>query len=187
MAQGTIYLFVKTKEELFFRALLKAMNRPQPVEDHVEVDLNQIALEFQATEVSPSLTKFLQTPGLVPPTLSVILGEYWDAITRGARAVKLIERCAPDLPDLAHYFYLKVRSTVVSNIAQYLSAGAEAGICRKVIDEKMSARFIVETIAWFAMHRLGDPDGRYFDPAECRATVLDNLIHTFCTFRSKEP
>ena len=40
----------------------------------------------------------------------------------------------------------------------YLSARVDAGVLPPVPGVSVAARFIVETVAWFAMHRRGDPD-----------------------------
>jgi hypothetical protein len=37
----------------------------------------------------------------------------------------------------------------------------------------------VETIAWFAMHRYGDPDSAMLDDAACRRTVRHLLLAAF--------
>jgi hypothetical protein len=38
-------------------------------------------------------------------------------------------------------------------------------------DVPVAARFIVETIAWFAMHRHGDADSAMLTDEDCRRTV----------------
>jgi hypothetical protein len=37
----------------------------------------------------------------------------------------------------------------------------------------------VETIAWFAMHRHGDPDSAMLDDETCRRTVHDLVVAAF--------
>ena len=179
MAQGTIYLFVKSKEDLFQLALAYAMEWSLEEATQKSMGLVELRQQFIPGNASVSLATFIANPDHPVPALDAVLSEYWDSVSKAARAIKLIERCAVDWPELARFFYEEVRTTIVGNLATYLVAGAKAGICRRVIDPYMSARFIVESIAWFTIHRLGDHDARAFDSAKCKATVIDNLIHTF--------
>jgi hypothetical protein len=48
-----------------------------------------------------------------------------------------------------------------------------------VPDVPAAAPFIVETIAWFAMHRHGDPHSGMLDDAACRRTVRHLLLAAF--------
>jgi hypothetical protein len=48
-----------------------------------------------------------------------------------------------------------------------------------VPDVPVAARFIVETIAWFAMHRHGDPDSATLSDDACRRTVHHLLLAAF--------
>ncbi|MFD7165244.1 hypothetical protein [Streptomyces violascens] len=63
----------------------------------------------------------------------------------------------------------------------YLAARIAAGLLRPVPDVPVAARFIVETVAWFAMHRHGDPDARMLSDDDCRRTVRHLLIAAFPT------
>jgi hypothetical protein len=66
-------------------------------------------------------------------------------------------------------------------LATYLERGVDQGIVRRPPDIKLAARLIVETTAWFTMHRHGDADGRFYDAAAVRATTIDALVHAFAT------
>jgi hypothetical protein len=45
-----------------------------------------------------------------------------------------------------------------------------------VPDVPTAARFVAETVAWFAWHRLGDPDSAMLTDEHCRATVRHLLL-----------
>jgi hypothetical protein len=68
---------------------------------------------------------------------------------------------------------------MLEQIAGYLRRRIESGELRPVPDAPTAARFIVETIAWFAMHRHGDPDSAMLDDATCRQTVRHLLLAAF--------
>ena len=55
---------------------------------------------------------------------------------------------------------------------------------RSVPDIPAAARFIVETIAWFAMHRHGDLDSAMLDDDTCRTTVRHLLLAAFLSVPS---
>ena len=67
-----------------------------------------------------------------------------------------------------------------------LAKGVEQGLVRQTPEPRLAARLVVETIAWFAMHRHGDPDGRFYEPAAARATTLDALTHAYATHPTRE-
>lgn len=50
---------------------------------------------------------------------------------------------------------------------------------RPVPDVATAARFIVETIAWFAWHRKGDPDSAMIGDDQARATVRYLIVAAF--------
>jgi AcrR family transcriptional regulator len=179
VAPGTIYLFAESKEALFWIALARTMGRPLSDVSCETPTVNELQQRFAPNGASPSLTAYLAEGDGTPPPLETVIGEFWETVERAAPAIKLVERCASDWPELAEAFYAGLRPTVLKNLAEYLARGAEAGICRAVPDPPMAARLIMETIAWFAMHRRGDPDGRFYDPAAARSVTLDALVHAY--------
>jgi hypothetical protein len=40
----------------------------------------------------------------------------------------------------------------------------------------VTARFVVESVAWFAYHRHGDPDSAAIDDATAETTVIDMTL-----------
>lgn len=50
---------------------------------------------------------------------------------------------------------------------------------RPVPDVATAARFIVETIAWFAWHRKGDPDSAMIGDDQARETVRYLVVAAF--------
>ncbi|QRP50342.1 hypothetical protein [Amycolatopsis sp. FDAARGOS 1241] len=64
----------------------------------------------------------------------------------------------PDLPELAQYYFVQRRRALLATLADYLSRRIRSRALRAVPDLPAAARFVVETIAWFAWHRAGDPD-----------------------------
>jgi hypothetical protein len=59
----------------------------------------------------------------------------------------------------------------------------EAGVLRAVPDVPVAARFVVETVAWFAMHRHDDPDSAMLSDDDCRRGVRDLVAASFALER----
>jgi AcrR family transcriptional regulator len=176
VAQGTLYLYVKSKEALFWLALQRAMGE-ELVTEPVEGEL--LAHVQQKLTLSLSMPLLWGATATNVPPLMPTLGEIWDSIERYASAIRLVERCAQDWPELAAMFYSELRPTLLRKITAYLEAGAEQGVLRRVSDPALAARVVIEAMAWFAIHRHGDADGRYYDPAAAKAATLDALFHAY--------
>lgn len=68
---------------------------------------------------------------------------------------------------------------LLEHLSEFLQERIRAGTLRSVPDVPAAARFIVETIAWFAMHRYSDPDSMMLDDATSRSTVRHLLMAAF--------
>jgi hypothetical protein len=108
-----------------------------------------------------------------------IIDELYDFIDGNRELISLVEQCAADLPDLAQWYFVERRRTMLRQLGEYLDARISAGRLRPVPDVPTAARFIVETAAWFAMHRHGDPDSAMLDDQMCRRTVRHLLMAAF--------
>ena len=91
------------------------------------------------------------------------------------RLIKLVERCATDWPELADRFYEKGRRPFVRRLGDHLRRRIASGHLRPVPDPDVAARYVIETVAWFANHRYGDHDGAQIDDDVARATVVQLL------------
>jgi hypothetical protein len=94
-------------------------------------------------------------------------------------ALRLFERCSADLPELAAWFFVETRRGLLEALGGYLRVRIDAGMLRSVPDVPVAARFIVETVAWFAMHRKGDPDSAMLGDDDCRRSVRDLVSAAF--------
>ena len=60
----------------------------------------------------------------------------------------------------------------VRRLGQYIAARVESGDFAPVPDPEVAARFVIETVAWFANHRYGDFDGAQIPDDVAQATVV---------------
>jgi hypothetical protein len=65
----------------------------------------------------------------------------------------------------------------LNRIETYLEARIESGQLREVPDAAATARFIVESISWFANHRHGDQDSSGIDESAAEHVCVDMLVH----------
>jgi len=86
--------------------------------------------------------------------------------------VRLAERSALDWPEMAEQFYEQGRRPFVGWLGEYIARRVSTGHFAPVPDPYVAARFVIETVSWFANHRYGDHDGAAIDDSVARATVV---------------
>lgn len=185
LSKGSIYTYVESKEALFDCVLRyadragrvevpKALPVPTPppgatlqlVEKRVseERDLPSLTAAFSRTRVPD-----------VRAELDAVLGELYDSLARHRAAIKLVERCAPDYPELARVWYRAGREEALSRLARYLDDRARRGRLRRFEDGAVAARIVLETLVFWAVHRHWDPSPQAVDEASARRTALSFL------------
>lgn len=192
LSHGAVYTYAKSKEALLYLALLRLI-RPEslpgleiPVPTPTAEQIVALVDGWAAAE-SRSLTLVVDSAQSDQPRrsrpvaeeLGAIIDELYSFIERNRYLLSLVERCAADLPELAQYYFVQRRRALLETLAEYLRRQIEAGALRPVPDVPAAARFIVETIAWFAWHRVGDPDSAMLEDEACRVTVRHLLLAAF--------
>lgn len=183
LSHGAVYTYANSKQALFYLALLRVLDpsaveelqapvaTPQPDEivDMVrkwavrDADVSALADALDRTKRAP------ETP--VELELQAIVDQLYSFIERHRTTLRLVERCAAELPELAQWYFVESRRGTLARLGEFLTARIEAGVLSPVPDVPVAARFIVETVAWFAMHRHGDPDSAMLTDEDCRRTV----------------
>lgn len=77
------------------------------------------------------------------------------------------------------FWFVQRRRGHFDALSTYLRKRIRSGHLRDVPDVPTAARFIAETVAWFAWHRLGDADSAMLTDDQCRATVRHLLLNAF--------
>ena len=108
---------------------------------------------------------------VVEQELQVIVDALYGLLEHNRTALQLVEQCSAELPELAQWYFVENRRAVLALLGEFLRARIDAGLLPPVPNVPVAARFIVETIAWFAMHRHGDPDSAMLSDEDCRRTV----------------
>ena len=180
VSPGLLYSYADSKEALF--AL--------EVQRESGVDISELELPV-ANPATAELTALLRTafadlsgfaaleaamaverPSDIEAEIAGIVSEHFDAVLGARTLLRLVERCALDWPVLAGSFYDKGRRPQLTRLAEYLDRRRREGLLAPIADVGVAARFIVETVAWFAYHRYGDHDGANLADDAVRAEVV---------------
>lgn len=186
LSHGAVYTYAKSKEALLYLALLRLIRPdaldtlatpvPTPTPEEIVALIDGWADDSGLPALAASAGR-RQRP--VADELGAIVDELYGFIERNRHLLALVERCAADLPELAQYYFVQRRRGMLDTLADYLTRRIRSGALSAVPDVPAAARFIVETIAWFAWHRLGDPDSARLDDDACRATVRHLVLAAF--------
>ena len=180
VAKGTLYLYVESKEALF-DLVCRSADRPfeEPAELPVKspptgATIKYIAERLAAGQVMPALGEALA--GRKRPArdeLGAIVGDIYDALSRNRVGMKLVDRSARDIPELGKIWFGGARGVLVDALSHYLTDRTKEGRFRPMLDVKIAARFIVETCAFWAVHRHWDAARQDLPEERVRAAVID--------------
>jgi AcrR family transcriptional regulator len=111
--------------------------------------------------------------------LGGIIDECYAFVEHNRALLALIARSGLDIPELNDFFFHEVRASYIEQLTGYLRRRMAAGDLRPAPDAGVAARFIIESIAWFAWHRIGDPASETISDDQARVTVRDLLLAAF--------
>ena len=101
--------------------------------------------------------------------------------------IKLVDRTARDLPELGKIWFGGGRGFLVEALSHYLSARIRARRLRAPVDVEIAARFIVETCAFWAVHRHWDSQRQDVPEDRVRAAVVDLVVAALVVPGRTEP
>jgi len=182
LAKGSVYTYVASKEALF-HCVLQHADRPDRVElpetlpvptPPPEATLEMVERRLAEEGALPGLTAALSRVRVADlrAELESVLGELYDALARRRTAIKLLDRCAPEYPELAKLWYRRGREGSLSLLARYFDDRARRGRLRRFEDGVVAARIVLETLVFWAVHRHWDPSPQAVDEDSARRNVL---------------
>ena len=187
LSHGALYTYVDSKQALLYLALLRTV-RPDaigelslPVTAPPPEDIVELLESWLTGQMPRLLIDHSRQPDTRPAEveLGALIDGLYGFVEHNYQALNLIEKCATDLPELAQWFFIRHRRAALELIGDFLRKRIEAGELRPVPDIPAAVRYLNETIAWFAMHRHGDPDSATLSDDACRATVRHLLLAAF--------
>ncbi|MBW2244815.1 MAG: TetR/AcrR family transcriptional regulator [Deltaproteobacteria bacterium] len=188
LSPGTVYGSVASKEALFDLAVRAAFDERLPESDGPVAEpplealverVNRLMRDRMQTPEIVRAVKRQRAPADVRGELETLVREQYDLVARNRRAIRLLDRCAADWPALAELYHRGARGGLNRRWERYLARRIETGALPPVPDTAIAGRLVIETIAWFAMHRHGDPNPQPMDDAKVRETVVTMLLRGF--------
>jgi AcrR family transcriptional regulator len=182
LAKGSVYTYVESKEALFDCVLRHAdhsdrIDLPEtlpvatpPPEATLEIVQRRLAEEGALPALTAALSRVRVADARAE--LETVLGEIYDALARHRTAIKLLDRCAPDYPELAKLWYSAGREGALSLLTRYLDDRARRGRLRRFEDGAVAGRIVLETLVFWAVHRHWDPSPQAVDESSVKRTAL---------------
>jgi len=168
VAKGTLYRYVESKEALF-DLVVRAADRQEvkPV-----LPIKSPRPGATVAYIARRLAEERALP-VRPSDLATLVGNLFDVLERNRTAIKLLDRTARDLPELGATWSGGVRRNVIESVEKILQRGMRAGVLRAVPDAGIAARFVVETCAFWAVHRHWDAAPIAVPEDKVRASVIE--------------
>ncbi len=188
LSHALLYRYVESKEALFELAVVYAIDPEAAANVEIPVatpppgrTLGLVTDWLEEHAAFPILASALarQRCRDTAAELVGIIDERYSFVEDNRRLLALIEQSALDLPELHALYFTKGRRTQIGQLARYLERRIRSGNLRPVSDAGGAARFIVETIAWFAWHRHADPDSTMIGDEQASQTVRELLLAAF--------
>jgi AcrR family transcriptional regulator len=187
VAKGTLYGYVDGKATLF-DACVRCADGHEPLPDPSKLPLQapkpgstvasvqaRLLKEVGDLELLAALTR--EAPRDAVAELRTIISDLYTRMGRNRFGIKLVDRCAKDRPELAAVWFGQGRSGQNLALAQYLELRAAKGLLRRLPNTQIAARTVLETIAFWAVHRHWDPSPQAVDEVSVQAAVVDQLLH----------
>jgi AcrR family transcriptional regulator len=168
VAKGTLYGYVESKMALFGAALRYAdglepapgpdrFPLPPPAEGELAALLTgRLATEVDELRLNRALIDRRDSP--VGDEFTDIVTDLYRRLTRHRVAIKLVDRCGPELPDLGEIWFGSGRWAQVAALTDYLTSRAAQGGLTLPGPVPVVARTILETCTLWAVHLHWDPD-----------------------------
>jgi AcrR family transcriptional regulator len=178
---GTLYNYVEGKEALLLLCAERPFidigaGRELPVAAPDRVEL--------ISRLERTLTEHVRVSGLeralalplpedrLRTQIEGIVGELFDLIASTRVGADAMEKSARDAPDLAALFYLHVRVRLLHQLVRYLEMVDGERHLPSPVTPEHAARFVLETVTWWARHRHRDPDPPRLDESEAREVAV---------------
>lgn len=187
LSHGALYTYVHSKEALLYVALAWSIDQElmagleTPVRLSSEEEIVALARRWTDAEGLPKLAaaSARRRVEAVREEFGEIVDELYTFIATNRDVLALVAQCARELPEMFQFWFVQRRRGHFDALSGYLRKRIRSGHLREVPDVPTAARFIAETVAWFAWHRLGDPDSAMLTDEHCRATVHHLLTSAF--------
>lgn len=188
VAKGTLYGYVESKAALFDAAIRYA-DGDEPLPEVTELPIEtpppgatveRLESRIVAKAGDLALVKAVASgpSGHVRSELHAVLGDLYRRMSGNRFAIKLVDRCAFQHPDLAAVWFGRGRWAQHELLMQYIRTRIESGHLRPVPSVPVAARMVLETVAFWAVHRHWDPSPQSIEEDTVEDAVVDLLVHS---------
>jgi AcrR family transcriptional regulator len=185
VSPGTLYRYVTGKEALFHLVIDRAFAGGRPggaptlpiPAPPPGATLARLRERLAADTTLPALEAALRRARVADAEAELrgVVAEVYAMIEHAWPGIVVLERSALELPELAQVFYADARRGLLDRLERYLAARMRVGRLRRV-PPAAAARFALETIAWFAMHRRRDRWPSTIDDHTARTAAIDLIV-----------
>jgi AcrR family transcriptional regulator len=186
VAKGTLYLYVESKEALFDLVTRCAdAERPFAKPPTLPIrtpkpgtTIKYVRDRLAKTQVPATLLAALGRTRVDDPRseLETIVRDLYETVARNRFGLKVLDRSARDLPELAALWFEGARGGLIHALAQYLDDRIRQKRFRHVPDTATVARLIIETVVFWAVHRHWDAHPQAVDEATAKETVVRFIV-----------
>jgi AcrR family transcriptional regulator len=182
VAHGSLYNYVESKEALFL-LLVERWGRPELKIEDRELPLRtppmaniveQLRQRVHDTFPLPALDAALKRKRVADADaeLRAIVLELFLQTERSRDGATILERSAREVPELFGLFFEQVRRDLFARLTKYVATRMTTGDFHSA-DPPTAARFIIESVTFFARHRFQDPHPQDLDADAVRQTIVD--------------
>lgn len=188
VAKGTVYGYVDSKEALFDAAVRYADGHvvlPAPADLPLPTPargatVGYIRRRIAAEAAEMALVQVAAGKLVIKPVvreLETVLADLYRRIARNRLALKLVDRCAAEYPELASVWFGEGRGAQQQLLAELIQSRARKKHIRRIDNPEVVARTILEITAFWAMHRHFAPAPQSLDDAVAERAVVDLIVH----------
>ena len=195
VAHGSLYNYVESKEALFLLLIERWGNLDHAAGTQLPIktpSMTRIVERLQGRIESvfplPTLDGAIprQRPSDPQAELESVVRELYVRTEESREGADILEKSALDMPELCRLFFEQVRRGLFERMTRYVDARVRDGSFREV-DPPVAARFIVETVTFFARHRHLDPDPLPHDDQAIRDSVIPLIVSSLLSATRPAP
>jgi AcrR family transcriptional regulator len=182
VAHGSLYNYVESKEALFLLLVERW--------GHLDSDLANRVLPIRTPSMQSIVSRLRQRVDDTFPLLALdaalscrrptnpgrelegVVRELFVRTEESRECATILERSAVDVPELYQLFFEQVRRGLFDRMTRYVTMRMQDGDFQKG-EPVVTARFIIETVTFFARHRHLDPHPQRLNDQTVRNAIVD--------------
>jgi AcrR family transcriptional regulator len=187
VAHGSLYNYVESKEALFLLLVERW--------GHLDSDLANRALPIRTPSMPSIVSRLRQRVDDTFPLFALdaalarrrptnpsrelegVVRELYERTEESREGATIVERSAVEVPELYQLFFEQVRRGLFDRMTRYVTMRMQSGDFQHGVPA-VTARFIIETVTFFARHRHLDPDPQRLNDHAVKSAIVDLVTHS---------